>query len=80
MAERGGSSGLPETPMETLMRTTQASNTLAEEAMRKLVEVMKENASLRKQIADLQQSEFVDGQRRQPGLKERVEKGKLHNG
>lgn len=27
-----------------------------------------------------QPSEFENGQRRQPGLKERVEKGKLHNG
>lgn len=37
-----------ETPVESLMKTAQASNMLVEEAMRKLVEAMKENAELRK--------------------------------
>ena len=39
--------------MESLIKTAQASSALAEEAMRKVVELMKENQSLRQRIDEL---------------------------
>ena len=50
---RGAHKTINEASMESLIKTAQASSALAEEAMRKVVELMKENQSLRQRIDEL---------------------------
>ena len=50
---RGAHKTINEASMESLVKTAQASNMLAEEAMRKVVELMKENQALRRRIDEL---------------------------